>query len=98
VPSLQATRPHTIGYALSDSPVGLAAWIYEKFQAWTDNTGDVESALTRDEMLDDITLYWLANTASLVGADLSRERRQVRDEPGQRRFSRGAQHLPEGNF
>jgi pimeloyl-ACP methyl ester carboxylesterase len=60
----QATRPQTIGYALTDSPVGLAAWIYEKFQAWTDNTGDPESALTRDEMLDDITLYWLTNTAA----------------------------------
>lgn len=61
---LQAARPQTIGYALADSPVGLAAWIYEKFQAWTDNDGDPERALTRDEMLDDITLYWLTNTAA----------------------------------
>jgi epoxide hydrolase len=60
----QATRPQTIGYALDDSPIGLAAWIYEKFQAWTDNTGNAESALTRDEMLDDITLYWLTDTAA----------------------------------
>lgn len=61
---LQATRPQTIGYALSDSPVGQAAWIYEKFHAWTDNTGDPESALSRDEMLDNITLYWLTGTAA----------------------------------
>jgi pimeloyl-ACP methyl ester carboxylesterase len=60
----QATRPQTIGYALADSPVGQAAWIYEKFHAWTDNNGDPESALTRDEMLDNITLYWLTNTAA----------------------------------
>jgi pimeloyl-ACP methyl ester carboxylesterase len=60
----QSTRPQTIGYSLADSPVGLAAWIYEKFQAWTDNSGAPESALTRDEMLDDITLYWLTNTAA----------------------------------
>jgi pimeloyl-ACP methyl ester carboxylesterase len=60
----QATRPQTIGYALADSPVGQAAWIYEKFQAWTDNDGDPEDALTRDEMLDDITLYWLTDTAA----------------------------------
>lgn len=60
----QATRPQTLGYALTDSPVGLAAWIYEKFQAWTDNTGEPQSALTVDEMLDDITLYWLTNTAA----------------------------------
>lgn len=61
---LQATRPQTIGYALADSPVGQAAWIYEKFHAWTDNNGDPESALARDEMLDNITLYWLTNTAA----------------------------------
>jgi epoxide hydrolase len=61
---LQMTRPQTIGYALADSPVGQAAWIYDKFRAWTDNDGDPESALTRDEMLDDITLYWLTDTAA----------------------------------
>jgi epoxide hydrolase len=61
---LQATRPQTIGYALTDSPVGQAAWIYEKFHAWTDNDGDPEDALSRDEMLDVITLYWLTETAA----------------------------------
>lgn len=61
---IQATRPQTVGYALTDSPAGLAAWIYEKFHAWTDNNGDPETALTRDEMLDDITLYWLTDTAA----------------------------------
>jgi epoxide hydrolase len=61
---VQATRPQTIGYALADSPVGQAAWIYEKFHAWTDNDGDPESALTRDEMLNNITLYWLTETAA----------------------------------
>jgi pimeloyl-ACP methyl ester carboxylesterase len=60
----QATRPQTIGYALADSPAGQAAWIYEQFQAHTDNNGNPESALTRDQMLDDITLYWLTNTAA----------------------------------
>jgi pimeloyl-ACP methyl ester carboxylesterase len=60
----QSTRPQTIGYALADSPAGQAAWIYEKFHDWTDNNGDPESALTRDEMLDNITLYWLTDTAA----------------------------------
>jgi pimeloyl-ACP methyl ester carboxylesterase len=60
----QSTRPQTVGYALADSPVGQAAWIYEKFHAWTDNNGDPELALTRDEMLDIITLYWLTDTAA----------------------------------
>lgn len=60
----QSTRPQTVGYALNDSPVGLAAWIYEKLQEWTDNDGAVESVLSRDEMLDNITLYWLTETAT----------------------------------
>jgi len=60
----QATRPQTIGYALADSPVGQATWIYEKFQAWTDNRGEPEDALTVDEMLDDISLYWFTDTAA----------------------------------
>lgn len=60
----QATRPQTVGYGLVDSPVALCAWIVEKFQAWTDCEGDPENALTRDEMLDDITLYWLTKTGA----------------------------------
>jgi pimeloyl-ACP methyl ester carboxylesterase len=60
----QSTRPQTVGYALTDSPVGQAAWIYEKFQAWTDNDGDVESILNRDELLDNISLYWFTETAA----------------------------------
>ncbi|WNG28265.1 epoxide hydrolase [Cystobacter fuscus] len=60
----QATRPQTIGYALADSPAGQALWIYEKFQAWTDNQGNPEDALSMDEMLDNITLYWLTDTAA----------------------------------
>jgi epoxide hydrolase len=59
----QATRPQTIGYALMDSPAGWAAWIYEQFYLHTDNRGDPEQALSRDQMLDDITLYWLTGTA-----------------------------------
>ncbi|MET0207607.1 MAG: epoxide hydrolase [Burkholderiaceae bacterium] len=60
----QATRPQTIGYALADSPAGQAMWIYEKFRAWTDNGGSPEDALTVDEMLDNISLYWLTDTAA----------------------------------
>lgn len=60
----QATRPQTLGYGLTDSPVGQAAWIYEKLQEWTDNDGAVESVLSFDEMLDNITLYWLTGTAT----------------------------------
>ncbi len=62
--AVNSTRPQTIGYSLADSPVGLAAWLYEKFAAWTDTDGESERALTKDEMLDDITLYWLTDTAA----------------------------------
>jgi len=55
----QATRPQSLGYGLADSPAGQAAWIYEKMWAWTDNKGAPEDALTPDEMLDNIMLYWL---------------------------------------
>jgi len=59
---IQATRPQTVGYALADSPVAQAAWIYEKFYEWTDNRGDPEDALSKDDMLDAITIYWLTAT------------------------------------
>jgi epoxide hydrolase len=64
---IQGTRPQTIGYALDDSPAGLAAWIVEKFRAWTDCDGDVERCLTKDKMLDNIMLYWLTGTAHSSG-------------------------------
>ena len=55
---IQGTRPQTLAFALTDSPAGLAAWIVEKFRAWSDCGGDVERALTRDQMLANIALYW----------------------------------------
>jgi len=63
----QSTRPQTLGYGLNDSPVGQAAWIYEKLQSWTDNDGAVENLLSMDEMLDNIMLYWLTGTATSSG-------------------------------
>jgi pimeloyl-ACP methyl ester carboxylesterase len=59
-----ATRPQTIGYALADSPVALCAWIVEKFWAWTDGGGHPEGALTRDQLLDNVMLYWLPATGA----------------------------------
>ena len=55
----QSTRPQTLGYGLVDSPAGQAAWILEKFWAWTDCNGHPENALSRDELLDNVMLYWL---------------------------------------
>ena len=66
--AMMVTRPQTIGYSLSDSPAGLASFIYEKFAQWSDSDGVPERVLSRDDMLNDITLYWLNN----VGASSSR--------------------------
>ena len=60
----QSTRPQTVGYGLTDSPVGQAAWILEKFWAWTDCNGHPENVLTRDELLDNVMLYWLPAAAA----------------------------------
>jgi len=61
---LQATKPETPGFALADSPVGQAAWIYEKFQSKTDNQGLAEDAVDLNDILDTISLYWFTNTAA----------------------------------
>jgi pimeloyl-ACP methyl ester carboxylesterase len=62
--AMMVTRPQTVGYGLADSPAGQAAWMYDKFAAWTYTNGEPERELSRDDMLDDITLYWLTNTAT----------------------------------
>ncbi|MFC7549776.1 epoxide hydrolase family protein [Plantactinospora sp. GCM10030261] len=59
-----STRPQTLGYSLMDSPAGLCAWIVEKFRAWSDCAGHPENVFTRDELLDNVTLYWLTGTAT----------------------------------
>ena len=61
---LQTTKPQTISYPLNDSPVGLAAWIVEKFRAWSDCDGDIEKSYTKDELLTNIMLYWVTETIS----------------------------------
>jgi hypothetical protein len=55
---IQGTRPRTLAFSLTDSPAGLAAWIVEKFRAWSDCGGDLETVFTRDEILANIGLYW----------------------------------------
>jgi len=61
---LQSTRPQTIGYALADSPVGQAAWMYDIFNSGTGDTGNPHAVISRDRMLDEITLFWLTDTAA----------------------------------
>jgi epoxide hydrolase len=62
--SLQSTRPQTLGYGLADSPSAQAAWIIEKFWAWTDCDGHPENVLSRDELLDNVMLYWLPDAGA----------------------------------
>jgi len=59
---IQSTKPQTLSYGLNDSPVGLAAWIIEKFNAWSDNGGDIENSFTKDELLTNIMIYWISQT------------------------------------
>ncbi len=60
----QSTRPQTLGYGLADSPVGQAAWILEKFYQWADCDGHPENVFSRDELLDNVMLYWLTGSAA----------------------------------
>jgi pimeloyl-ACP methyl ester carboxylesterase len=59
---IQGTKPQTLAFALNDSPVGLAAWIVEKFRTWSDCAGDVERVFTRDELLTNVMIYWVTET------------------------------------
>jgi len=61
---IQGTKPQTLAYALNDSPAGLAAWIVEKFRTWSDCDGDIERRFTKDQLLTNIMLYWVPETAN----------------------------------
>ncbi len=62
--SIQGTKPQTLGYGLTDSPAGQAAWIVEKFKTWCDCDGHPETVFTKDQLLTNITLYWVTQTAT----------------------------------
>ncbi len=59
---MHSTKPITLAYGLNDSPVGLCAWIIEKFNGWSDNKDNIENIFTKDELLANVTLYWLTQT------------------------------------
>jgi pimeloyl-ACP methyl ester carboxylesterase len=59
---IQGTKPQTLAYGLCDSPVGIAAWIAEKFHTWTDCGGNLESRITKDDLLTNVMIYWVSNT------------------------------------
>ncbi|MFI4988740.1 MAG: epoxide hydrolase family protein [Alphaproteobacteria bacterium] len=81
----QGTKPQTLAYGLNDSPVGLAAWIIEKFRTWSDCGGDVERIVSRDELLDNVMIYWVGETiASSTRLYYESRLRPLRLTPGNR--------------
>jgi pimeloyl-ACP methyl ester carboxylesterase len=82
---IQGTRPLTLAYGLTDSPIGLAAWILEKFRAWSDCGGDVERAFALDDLLTNVSLYWFNGTvASTLRLYREGRKRPVQFQPGER--------------
>ncbi len=59
---VQGREPQTLAYGLTDSPAGLAGWILDKFNRWTDHDGDLEQAIARDRLIDNLTVFWITNT------------------------------------
>lgn len=87
----QSTRPQTLAYGLNDSPVGLAAWIVEKVRAWSDCGGDLERRFTKDELLTNLTIYWVTQTiGSSVRLYYEHRRERVPAPP------KGRVHVPTG--
>ncbi len=81
--ALQRTKPQTLAYLLGDSPLGLAGWLLEKFQAWSDCDGDVWSAFDPDVVIDDVMVYWVTETAG-SSVRYYRDSSLVAGDPGAR--------------
>ncbi|MFI6869089.1 epoxide hydrolase family protein [Nocardia sp. NPDC050406] len=77
---IQGTRPHTLGFALADSPAGQLAWIVEKFESWTGSEGTLDDRVDRDHMLANISVYWFTNTGS-SSAQMYYETAHARNRP-----------------
>ena len=83
--AIQGTRPQTLGYALNDSPAGLAAWLVEKFRTWSDCDGELERSIPRDDLLTNLTLYWVTGTiTSSMRLYYEYRRGEAGPPPGQR--------------
>ena len=94
---IQGTKPQTLGYGLNDSPAGLAAWIVEKFRTWCDCDGDVESQFTKDELLTNITIYWVTQTIT-SSSRIYFESRRATSQPGYIETPVGAAIFPKELF
>jgi pimeloyl-ACP methyl ester carboxylesterase len=89
--AIQGTKPQTLAYGLNDSPAGLAGWIVEKFRAWSDCGGELERVFTRDELLTNLTVYWVTGTIN-SSTRLYYEMRKSRKLP----FADGRIEVPTG--
>ena len=78
---IQGTRPQTLGYGLTDSPAGLAAWIGEKFHAWSQHDGDLFEAVSRDDLLTNLSVYWFTRTATSAARFYYEHRHHAEDPP-----------------
>jgi pimeloyl-ACP methyl ester carboxylesterase len=73
--AIQSTKPQTLGYALTDSPAGLAAWVLEKWRSWSDSGGDLDSRFSRDFLLSMLTVFWVTGTITTSMRDYYDNRR-----------------------
>ena len=102
--AIQGTKPQTLAYGLTDSPVGLAAWIVEKFRTWSDCDGDLARSFTRDELLTNIMLYWVSGAIGSsfwpyywrahVGWELPSSQRRVEVPTAYQSFPKDILHPP----
>jgi pimeloyl-ACP methyl ester carboxylesterase len=90
---IQGTKPQTLAYGLTDSPVGLAAWITEKLRTWSDSGGDVESRFTKDQILTLVSIYWHTNT---IGTSVRYYHANGLGSSRRRTTPRGPVRVPEG--
>lgn len=79
---MHSTKPQTVAFGLNDSPVGLASWMVEKFNTWTDNGGDLDSVLTKDEVITNIMIYWVTQTINSSMRTYMENTRSVYTVPG----------------
>jgi hypothetical protein len=94
--AIQGTRPQTLGYGLNDSPAGLAAWVIDKFWAWSDHGGNLENSFTKDELLTNIMIYWITDSMpSSVRIYFESSHNQARP-PSMKPFTGGGKPAPIG--
>lgn len=79
---VHATKPQTLGYGLNDSPAGLASWIVEKFNGWSDTKGNIENSFTKDELLTNIMIYWVTQTINTSIRSYLEDARAMYSQPG----------------